>query len=127
MEHNYPSRFILYPTNNNINNIIMDITKKCIPCQGGVPKLNSEEITQFLSKIDNYWMVEDDRLFKDFDFNDYNQAVNFANNVVNIANEEEHHPYIHINYKNVRIILFTHKINGLHENDFLMAAKIDKI
>ena len=105
----------------------MDITKKCIPCQGGVPKLNSEEITQFLSKIDNYWMVEDDRLFKDFDFNDYNQAVNFANNVVNIANEEEHHPYIHINYKNVRIILFTHKINGLHENDFLMAAKIDKI
>ena len=105
----------------------MDITKKCIPCQGGVPKLNSEEITQFLSKIDNYWMVEDDRLFKDFDFNDYNQSVNFANNVVNIANEEEHHPYIHINYKNVRIILFTHKINGLHENDFLMAAKIDKI
>lgn len=105
----------------------MDITKKCIPCQGGVPKLNSEEITQFLSKIDSYWMVEDDRLFKDFDFNDYNQAVNFANNVVNIANEEEHHPYIHINYKNVRIILFTHKINGLHENDFLMAAKIDKI
>ena len=105
----------------------MDITKKCIPCQGGVPKLNSEEITQFLSKIDNHWMVEDDRLFKDFDFNDYNQAVNFANNVVNIANEEEHHPYIHINYKNVRIILFTHKINGLHENDFLMAAKIDKI
>ena len=100
----------------------MDITKKCIPCQGGVPKLNSEEITQFLSKIDNYWMVEDDRLFKDFDFNDYNQAVNFANNVVNIAIEEEHHPYIHINYKNVRIILFTHKINGLHENDFLMAA-----
>ncbi len=105
----------------------MDITKKCIPCQGGVPKLNSEEITQFLSKIDNYWMVEDDRLFKDFDFNNYDQAVNFANNVVNIANEEEHHPYIHINYKNVRIILFTHKINGLHENDFLMAAKIDKI
>tara|TARA_B100000927_G_scaffold174224_1_gene140393 strand:+ start:118 stop:435 length:318 start_codon:yes stop_codon:yes gene_type:complete len=105
----------------------MDTTKKCIPCQGGVPKLNSEEITQFLSKIDNYWMVEDDRLFKDFDFNNYDQAVNFANNVVNIANEEEHHPYIHINYKNVRIILFTHKINGLHENDFLMAAKIDKI
>ena len=105
----------------------MDITKKCIPCQGGVPKLNSEEINHFLSKIDNYWVVEDDRLFKDFDFNDYNQAVNFANNVVNIANEEEHHPYIHINYKNVRIILFTHKINGLHENDFLMAAKIDKI
>ena len=105
----------------------MDTTKKCIPCQGGVPKLNSEEITQFLSKIDQDWMVEDDRLYKDFDFTNYDQAVNFANNVVNIANEEDHHPYIHINYKNVKIILFTHKINGLHENDFLMAAKIDKI
>ena len=65
-------------------------------------------------------------LYKDFDFTNYDQAVNFANNVVNIANEEDHHPYIHINYKNVKIILFTHKINGLHENDFLM-AKIDKI
>tara|TARA_B100000609_G_scaffold72609_1_gene57652 strand:- start:1315 stop:1632 length:318 start_codon:yes stop_codon:yes gene_type:complete len=105
----------------------MDTTKKCIPCQGGVPKLNSEEITQFLSKIDQDWMVEDDRLYKDFDFNNYDQAVNFANNVVKIANVEAHHPYIHINYKNVKIILFTHKINGLHENDFLMAAKIDKI
>ena len=105
----------------------MDTTKKCIPCQGGVPKLNSEEITQFLSKIDQDWMVEDDRLYKDFDFTNYDQAVNFANNVVNIANEEDHHPYIHINFKNVKIILFTHKINGLHENDFLMAAKIDKI
>ena len=105
----------------------MDTTKKCIPCQGGVPKLNSEEITQFLSKIDQDWMVENDRLYKDFDFTNYDQAVNFANNVVNIANEEDHHPYIHINYKNVKIILFTHKINGLHENDFLMAAKIDKI
>ena len=98
----------------------MDTTKKCIPCQGGVPKLNSEEITQFLSKIDQDWMVENDRLYKDFDFTNYDQAVNFANNVVNIANEEDHHPYIHINYKNVKIILFTHKINGLHENDFLI-------
>ena len=105
----------------------MDTTKKCIPCQGGVPKLNSEEINQYLSKIDQDWMVEDDRLYKDFDFTNYDQAVNFANNVVNIANEEDHHPYIHINYKNVKIILFTHKINGLHENDFLMASKIDKI
>ena len=105
----------------------MDTTKKCIPCQGGVPKLNSEEITQFLSKIDQDWMVEDDRLYKDFDFTNYDQAVNFANNVVNIANEEDHHPYIHINFKNVKIILFTHKIDGLHENDFLMASKIDKL
>jgi len=105
----------------------MDINKKCIPCQGGIPKLNKEEINLFLGKIDKMWNVENDQLIKDFEFQEYNKSVHFANEVAKIANEEEHHPYIHINFKIVRIILFTHKINGLHENDFLMAAKIDKI
>ena len=105
----------------------MDTTKKCIPCQGGVPKLNSKEIIYFLNKINNNWEVENDKLSKEFDFTNYDKAVDFANKVIKIAIDEDHHPFIHINFKTVKIILFTHKINGLHENDFLLAAKIDKI
>ena len=59
----------MYSVNINIiNNLNMDVTKKCIPCQGGIPKLNSEEINSYLSKIDKDWKVEDDKLYKYFDF-----------------------------------------------------------
>ncbi|MAO71291.1 MAG: 4a-hydroxytetrahydrobiopterin dehydratase [Flavobacteriales bacterium] len=105
----------------------MDITKKCIPCQGGIPKLSAEEIISFLRKIDKEWKVEDDKLIKYFNFSEYEKSLHFANKVAKIAIEEDHHPFIHINFKTVKIIIFTHKISGLHENDFLIAAKIDKI
>tara|TARA_Y100001933_G_scaffold130327_1_gene129881 strand:+ start:182 stop:499 length:318 start_codon:yes stop_codon:yes gene_type:complete len=105
----------------------MDVTKKCIPCQGGIPILNSEEISSYLKKIDKDWKVDDDKLYKYFNFSEYEKSIYFANEVAKIAIEEDHHPFIHINFKTVKIILFTHKINGLHENDFLIAAKIDKI
>ena len=105
----------------------MDITKKCIPCQGGIPKLGAEEIISFLRKIDKEWKVEDDKLIKYFNFSEYEKSLHFANKVAKIAIEEDHHPFIHINFKTVKIIIFTHKISGLHENDFLIAAKIDKI
>ena len=102
--------------------------KKCIPCQGGIPPLGKDEIKGFLKLVDDKWHVSNDiKLIKEFLFNNYNEAIKFSNLVAQLAISEDHHPYIHINFKTVEIILFTHKINGLHENDFLMANKIDKI
>ena len=73
------------------------------------------------------WGFLNKKLNKNYDFSEYNDAVNFLNSVADMAENQGHHPFIHLNYKTVKIILFTHKINGLHENDFLMANKIDYI
>ena len=101
---------------------------KCVPCQGGIPPLKGEEIKSFLKLIDENWSVENEKeLSKNFSFETYLNAIAFSNSVAELAENEGHHPYIHINFKNVKIILFTHKIDGLHENDFLMASKIDKL
>ena len=101
---------------------------KCIPCQGGIPPLNNEEIEKFYPLINSSWIVEETiKLIRNFKFDDYLAAIKFTNLVADLAEDEGHHPHIHINYKIVKVILFTHKINGLHENDFLMASKIDKI
>ena len=101
---------------------------KCVPCQGGIPPLEKEEIDSFLKLIDINWsVVKEKELSKNFSFKTYPKAIAFSNSVAQLAEDEGHHPYIHINFKNVKIILFTHKIDGLHENDFLMASKIDKL
>ena len=101
---------------------------KCVPCQGGIPPLVAEEINSFLKLIDKNWSVANEKeLIKKFSFETYSKAIAFSNSVAELAEDEGHHPYIHINFKNVKIILFTHKIDGLHENDFLMASKIDKL
>ena len=101
---------------------------KCVPCQGGIRPLKGEEINSFLKLIDEDWSVANEKeLSKNFSFETYLKAIAFSNSVAELAENEGHHPYIHINFKNVKIILFTHKIDGLHENDFLMASKIDKL
>ena len=102
--------------------------EKCVPCQGGVPPLQSQEIKKYQKFLGVEWVVDEDiKLSKDFLFDNYNGAIKFSNLVADLAEEEAHHPYIHINFKTVKIILFTHKINGLHKNDFLMASKIDNL
>ena len=102
--------------------------KKCIPCQGGIPPLKSKEIKNFRSLIHEEWLVKNNKkLTRIFLFDNYVSALSFVNKVANIAILEDHHPYINFNFKTVEVILFTHKIDGLHENDFLMASKIDKI
>ena len=102
--------------------------EKCIPCQGGIPPLNKEEIKKFKKLIESDWFVkEDKKIIREFSFSDYKTGINFTNKVAELAENEGHHPYIHINFKKIKVILFTHKIDGLHENDFLMASKIDKM
>ena len=101
---------------------------KCVPCQGGIPALSTQEIRKYKKLISDEWSVNDSvRLLKEFKFDSYREAVNFSNLVANLAEDQAHHPYIHINFKTVIVILFTHKIDGLHENDFLMASKIDHL
>ncbi len=101
--------------------------KKCVPCQGGIPPLNAKEINVLIKQL-NGWYVEDNKkLKKEYVFSTYVDAINFVNSVAKLAEEEQHHPYIHINFKKILVIMFTHKIDGLHENDFIMASKCDDI
>jgi|TARA_B110000305_G_scaffold47037_1_gene50174 4a-hydroxytetrahydrobiopterin dehydratase len=102
--------------------------KTCIPCQGGIPPLNSEEISKYLNDINENWInLIDVKISRTFNFNNYLEALNFVNKIAYLSEDEGHHPHIHLNFKNVEVIIFTHKINGLHENDFILAAKCDDI
>ena len=105
------------------------ITKKnCIACQGGIPRLKSKEISKLLIQLENGWEVyKNKEIRKKYLFSKYADAIIFSNKIADLAEEEDHHPLIQINYKEVVIILFTHKINGLHENDFILASKCDLI
>jgi 4a-hydroxytetrahydrobiopterin dehydratase len=100
--------------------------KKCIPCQGGIPPLNKDEIDILVKELNINWEIyKGKELRKEYVFTTYKEAITFVNNVAELAEDEGHHPFIHINYKKVLIILFTHKISGLHENDFILASKCD--
>lgn len=110
--------------------------KKCVACEGGVPPLNEAEIKTYLSQVKEGWEVIDTstslsasnkKIQKEFIFENFNEAMKFVNKVAVIAEEESHHPDIHIFYNKVKIELWTHAIEGLSENDFVLAAKVDNI
>ena len=102
--------------------------KNCVPCQGGIPPLNKKQIESFQEHIDKDWVVNlDKELEKSYEFKKYTEAIQFVNSIADLAENQGHHPFIHINYKKVVVIVFSHKIGGLHENDFLMAQKIDHL
>jgi 4a-hydroxytetrahydrobiopterin dehydratase len=107
----------------------MELSKrKCVPCEGGVPKLKPEEAKEFNSQLDSPWEIVDDmKIVKTYDFSNFVQTMEFVNKVAGIAEEEGHHPVMHVFYAKVEIELWTHAIMGLSENDFIMAAKIEKI
>ena len=105
--------------------------KKCIPCRGGVSLFDISEIHKYLKKIDE-WDVkknEDESYFieKNFKFINFSKSQKFINEVGNIAETEGHHPDIIFGWGYAKIKIFTHKIKGLVESDFILAAKIDKI
>lgn len=108
----------------------MDLTAiKCVPCQGGEPTLSDEEVARYLREVSG-WFKESDpnKIVKEFEFKDFKEAIMFINKVADLAEGEGHHPNIYLHdYKKIRIELWTHKIGGLHQNDFVMAAKIDKL
>jgi len=105
----------------------MDLTqKKCKPCEGGVPLLTEEQTNDLLKQIPS-WTIKEGNVFKQFKFKDFKEAMAFVNKVAGIAEQENHHPDITISYSQVSIGLWTHAINGLSENDFILPAKIDQI
>ena len=104
----------------------MNLTeKKCVPCEEGTPPLAKEKVEEYLKEIGGWESKEDKLIVKTFNFKSFKEAIEFVNQVAVIAEEEGHHPDIHVHYKKVTLELFTHAINGLSENDFIMASKID--
>ena len=102
--------------------------KHCIPCEKGAEPLKGEEIERQKEQLDSDWRVVDEHhLEREFSFDDFRQALDFVNRVGELAEEEGHHPDICFGYGKAKIDLWTHKINGLHENDFILAAKIDQL
>jgi len=105
--------------------------KKCFACDGDIPPFDTSEIHKYLKKVDG-WDVKnnDDKSFyliKDFKFKNFKESQNFVNKVGNIAEEENHHPDISFGWGYAEIKISTHSIEGLSENDFILAAKIDQI
>ncbi|MGE3802990.1 MAG: 4a-hydroxytetrahydrobiopterin dehydratase [Candidatus Kapaibacterium sp.] len=102
--------------------------KHCIPCRGGVPPLKGEEIEQLRDQLGGDWeVVEEHHLQKEFSFDDFVSALEFTNRVGAIAEAEGHHPDIYLAWGKVRITIWTHKIDGLTESDFILAAKVEEI
>ncbi len=103
--------------------------KKCIPCSGGVPSLPEDQIDEFKQKIDPSWLLTHDktRLRREFKFKDFASAMNLAKIIGAMADEQWHHPEIHLGFGHLEIEVWTHKINGLVESDFIFAAKTDTI
>lgn len=100
----------------------------CSACRGDEDPLDDEGILENLAELHGDWqVVENHHIVRDFDFEDFQEALNFVNEVGEIAEEQGHHPNIEFTWGKATIKLFTHKINGLHENDFIMAARIDSM
>ena len=102
--------------------------KKCVPCKGGIPPLVGERLKSLHDELGYSWnVVEEHHLEKEFKFADFKRALAFTNKVGELAESVNHHPDIHLSWGKVKIQLFTHKINGLSESDFVLAAKIDRL
>ncbi len=100
------------------------VEQKCEPIKTGTAPLSREEAESLLLQIPA-WSLGAGEIVREFKFTDFRQAMDFANRVAAVANEQDHHPDIHISYNKVRLTLSTHKIGGLSMNDFIVAAKTD--
>lgn len=100
--------------------------KKCIPCESGTPPLEEPKIKELIKEIP-LWLLKNGRLCRSFKFKNFVESLNFVNSIGKLSEEEGHHPDIAIHYNKVELDLFTHAIKGLSENDFILAAKIDRL
>ena len=102
-------------------------SKQCVPCRGGVPPLEGEEITKLLQQLKDWVVVNDHHIKKTYQFADFRDAQSFVNRVGDLAEEQGHHPDICFGWGKAEITIWTHKIDGLTESDFILAAKIDQL
>ena len=102
--------------------------KSCVPCRGGVPPLSHDEAERFHAQAPDWSLLEESRrIQRTFRFDNFAQSLAFVNKIGALAESEGHHPDITFGWGYVSVLLYTHKIKGLHENDFIMAAKIDRL
>ncbi|MBI2065998.1 4a-hydroxytetrahydrobiopterin dehydratase [Candidatus Woesebacteria bacterium] len=101
---------------------------KCVACRGGEPTLKGGELAKYKDSVDPSWKLyaRDTKIKREFEFKNFKEALEFVNKVGELAEAEGHHPNIYLHsYKKVGVELWTHKIGGLHQNDFILASKID--
>lgn len=102
--------------------------KKCVACEGGIPPLTKAQIAEYQPQVPA-WRVAADSLsiMRDFTFKNFKEAITFADKVGDLAEEEGHHPVLTVRWGKVGIVLSTDAISGLSENDFILAAKVDRL
>jgi len=103
--------------------------KRCVPCEGGVPALSNHEASALIKSVDG-WTVDPDskRISRSWTMKNFMAGIDFFNKVAALAEEEGHHPDLYLEgYRQVKIVLWTHAVGGLTENDFILAAKINKL
>lgn len=102
--------------------------EECVPCKGGVPPLKGKALKELLKELDNGWKLADEHhLEKEYKFDFYREVLDFVNSVGNLAEEQGHHPEMHVSFRAVKVTVWTHKIDGLTKSDFIFAAKADKL
>ena len=102
------------------------LKKKCVPCKGGIPKLEGAVLQMMLKEVPG-WALDGDKLRKIFRFHGFPQSIAFVNEMARLAEEEDHHPNFCVDFHEVNVAIWTHAIGGLSENDFILAAKIDAL
>ncbi len=115
----------LYPV---ITTILMEVLSEltCLPAEACNTALTLDRIMEYLESVPQ-WDLEDNKIARIFTFNTFKESVDFAHKVANLAEQEQHHPDILISYTKVKLLLSTHQVNGLTKNDFIVAAKIDRL
>jgi len=104
------------------------LKKKCVPCEEGGEPLSGADLQDYMDEVP-HWSLDEkkQKISREFKFQDFIGAINFVERVADVAEMEGHHPDIHVYYNKVVLELWTHKINGLSDNDFILAAKIEAV
>jgi 4a-hydroxytetrahydrobiopterin dehydratase len=102
-------------------------SKTCVPCRGGTPPLKGEELDNLWRQIPGWEVVEEHHLRRRFRFKNFRQALDFVNRVGELAEEQGHHPDVRFGWGYAEVTVYTHKIDGLTESDFILAAKISEL
>jgi 4a-hydroxytetrahydrobiopterin dehydratase len=101
--------------------------KPCVPCKGDIPPLRGQELEKVKSQVPGWQVIREHHLARTYSFPDFRAALAFTNHVGELAEKEGHHPDLHLSWGKVEVKIWTHKIDGLTENDFVLAAKIDQL
>jgi 4a-hydroxytetrahydrobiopterin dehydratase len=102
-------------------------SRQCIPCRGGVPRLEGEDLAALSAQLPDWHVVDGHHLEKSFKFPNFKSALVFVNRVGEVAEQQAHHPDICFGWDSAKVTIYTHKISGLTESDFILAAKLDRL